>query len=314
MKTVQIGKSSLIASRLAYGCWRLAGTWEPKEVTPAAEAAGRQAVKAAYEAGFTLFDNADIYCHGVSETILGQALKEIPGMRARILIATKCGIRPPGVPFPGAPYRFDFSAEYITRSCEASLRRLGVETIDLYQLHRPDYLMDPAEVAGAFEKLKQAGKVREFGVSNFRPSQVSMLQKACPMPLLVNQVEISLAQLQCFEDGTLDQCLEQKITPMAWSPLAGGQLADGAKRLLPSQENYRIEPINKALDAMAKEKKTTRAVLALAWLLKHPGNIIPIVGSANPKHIRDAAQAESIALSREEWYSLLEIARGQRLP
>lgn len=314
MRTIPLGKSSLQSTRLAYGCWRLAGTWNPGEVTLAAEAAGRTAVRAAFEAGYTLFDLADIYCGGVSEKIFGQTLKEIPGMRERILIATKCGIRPPGQPAPDAPYRYDFSPEYITSSCEQSLRRLGVETIDLYQLHRPDYLMNPVDVAAAFEHLKKSGKVREFGVSNFRPSQLAALQAACPMPLLVNQIEISLGRLAPFEDGTLDQCLEKTITPMAWSPLAGGQIADGATRLLPSQQNYRLEGVIKELDLLAQAHGTTRTVVALAWLMKHPSGIVPIVGSNNPARIREAVKADTLELSREEWYRLLEAARGERLP
>src|SRR5580765_4866939 len=262
MKTVPLG--SLSSSRLAYGCWRIAGTWNSSDVSAGAEASGQRAVLAAYEAGYTLFDHADIYCDGVAETIFGQVLKKVSGMRERILIATKCGIRKPGQPQPDAPYRYDFSAEHIIASCEQSLRRLGVETIDLYQLHRPDYLMNPEEIARAFSGLNQAGKVREFGVSNFRPSQVAALQKACPMRLIVNQVEISLANLSCFEDGTLDQCLGENITPMAWSPLAGGQLGDGAKRLLPSQQSYRVKPIVTAVDLLAREQGVSRTVLALA--------------------------------------------------
>ena len=160
MKNISIGTSSLSASRLAYGCWRIAGTWDSAEVTAQSEAAGRRAVLAAYEAGFTLFDHADIYCDGMGEKIFGQVLKEHPAMRARVVIASKCGIRKSGEPRADAPYRYDFSADYIVRSCEGSLQRLGVETIDLYQLHRPDYLMDPAEIAGAFATLKQAGKAR----------------------------------------------------------------------------------------------------------------------------------------------------------
>lgn len=314
MKTIQLGNSSLKASRLAYGCWRIGGSWNPAEVTPQREAEGRTAVSAAYEAGYTLFDHADVYCDGVAEKIFGQALKGISGMRGRVLIATKCGIRKPGDPKPPAPYRFDFSAQHIVWSCEQSLKRLGVETIDLYQLHRPDYLMDPAEVAGAFSQLKQAGNVREFGVSNFRPSQVTALQRACPMPLIVNQVEISLANLRCFEDGTLDQCLADKITPMAWSPLAGGQLGSGARRLLASQETYRTADIVAALDALAQTRGTSRTVIALAWLLKHPCGIVPIIGSVNPVNIREAVKAADTELTREEWYSLLETARGERLP
>lgn len=311
MKTTPLG--SLCTSRLAYGCWRIAGTWNPAEVTASAEATGQRAVLAAYEVGYTLFDHADIYCDGVAEKIFGQVLKKVSGMRERILIATKCGIRNPGEPQPDAPYRYDFSAEHIIASCEQSLRRLGVETIDIYQLHRPDYLMNPEEIAAAFSSLKQAGKVREFGVSNFRPSQVAALQKACSMRLIVNQVEISLANLSCFEDGTLDQCLAESVTPMAWSPLAGGQLGDGAKRLLPSQEDYRIKPIVTALDLMAKARGISRTVLALAWLLKHPANIVPIIGSTNPASIREAVRASDVNLSREDWYRLLEAARGEKL-
>lgn len=314
MKTIPLGSSSLQSTRLAYGCWRIAGTWNPAEITPASEAAGRAAVRAAYEAGYTLFDHADIYCAGHAERIFGQVLKEIPEMRGRVLLATKCGIRPPGQPAADAPYRYDFSPDYILRSCEQSLQRLGVETIDLYQLHRPDYLMDPEAIASAFDKLKSAGKVREFGVSNFRPSQCAALQSACPMPLRVNQVEISLGHLAPFEDGTLDHGLEKNVTPMAWSPLAGGQLADGAKRLLPSQQNYKLAAVNKELDTLAQAHGTSRMVVALAWLLKHPAGIVPIVGSTHPARIREAVRADSLELTREEWYRLLEAARGERLP
>ncbi len=283
-------------------------------MTTRGEAAGKQAVIAAYEAGYTLFDHADIYCDGLAEQIFGRVLKEVSGMRERVVIATKCGIRKAGEPSAEAPFRYDFSAEHILWSCEESLKRLHVERIDLYQLHRPDYLMDPVEVARVFSKLKQQGKVREFGVSNFRPSQVSALQNACPMPLIVNQVEISLANLTCFEDGTLDQCLNNQMTPLAWSPLAGGQLGSGARRLLPSQEVYRPALTVSELDVIAKRRGSSRSAIALAWLLKHPTKIIPILGSTNPETIREAAKATEIELTQEEWYRLLEVARGERLP
>ena len=312
MKNISVG--ALSVSRLAYGCWRIAGTWEPNEVTPERTAGGLRAVMAAYEAGFTLFDHADIYCGGMSETIFGRALKEVSGLKSRAVIATKCGIRKPGEPQPDSPYRYDFSGDYIIHSCEQSLQRLGVERIDIYQLHRPDYLMDPAEVAGAFDQLRRAGKVREFGVSNFRPSQLTALQKACPMRLLVNQVEISLANLSAFEDGTLDQCLTEKIIPMAWSPLGGGLLGSGAKHLLPAQENYRPQPIVAALDRIAAAREVSRSVVALAWLLRHPAGIIPIIGSADPANIRDATRAVELTLTRDEWYQLLAAARTERLP
>ena len=309
MKTIAIGSSALTASRLAYGCWRIADATNDAPAT-----SGRRAVLAAVEAGYTLFDHADIYCDGEGERLFGTVLKEVSGLRARIVIASKCGIRKPAEPAPDAPYRYDFSADYIVSSCEQSLRRLGVETIDIYQLHRPDYLMNPDEVAGAFSRLKAAGKVREFGVSNFRPSQVTALQRACPMRLIVNQIEISLANVTALEDGTLDHCLAERLTAMAWSPLAGGLLAGGAKRILPSQENYQTKPIVAALDALAQQRGATRTAVALAWLLKHPAGIMPIVGSTDPANIRACATADSLDLTREEWYRLFEAARGQRLP
>jgi len=314
MKMIPLGTSSLMTSRLAYGCWRIAGTWTPSEVTPEREAAGRRAVITAYEAGYSLFDTADIYCHGVTEHILGEAMKQVSGMRERVVIATKCGVRSSGDPQSDSPHRYDFSASHIISSCERSLKRLGVETIDLYQLHRPDYLADPGEIASAFTQLKQAGKVRCFGVNNFRPTLLTALQVACPMPLIVHQIEISLAKLDAYTDGTLDQCLIEKITPLAWSPLAGGQLGDGAKKLLPAQKAYRPEPLLPVLDEVAKAYGSTRTVVALAWLLKHPSQIVPIIGSVDPIRIREAAQAVDLELSREDWYRLLGAARGEPLP
>ena len=314
MQTIQLGVSSLNSSRLAYGCWRVAGTWDPAEVTPESRATGLRAIVAAYEAGYTLFDNADIYCAGEAERVLGAALKEVSGMRQRVVIATKCGIRPAGTPTADSPGRYDFSPDYIVSACEQSLKRLGIETIDLLMLHRPDYLADPHGIAEAFSQLKSSGKVRYFGVSNFRPTLVTALQAACPMPLVVHQVEISLAKLDAFTDGTLDQCLIEQITPMAWSPLAAGLLGAGANRLLPSQKVYRPDTFLPVIDSVAKARGTTRTVVALAWLLKHPGKIQPIVGSIKPDRIREAAKADELDLTREEWYRLLIAARGEPMP
>ena len=313
MKTQLIGRSSLVSTRLAYGCWRLVGTWDPKEVTPEREAAGRRAVIAAYEAGYTLFDHADIYCAGVCESVFGQALREVRGMRERVVIATKCGIRFKGDPTPDAPGRYDFSPDHIVRSCEQSLKRLGVETIDLYQLHRPDLLMDPPAVAGAFEKLRAAGKVREFGVSNFSPSQLTALQSACPMPLVVNQVEIHLARLDAFNDGTLDQCLTQRITPLAWSPLGGGTLLSGSRNH-PGTPKRAVPGLPQAIEEVAREHGVAPALVAVAWLLKHPAGMIPIVGSSDPARIVELTRADGVTLSREQWYRLLIAARGEPMP
>lgn len=230
-----------------------------------------------------------------------------------MVIATKCGIRPGGNP-AGVPGRYDFSAAHILRSVDGSLRRLGVDTVDLLMLHRPDYLMDPAEVATAFETLHRSGRVREFGVSNFRPPQVSLLQKHLAQRLCVHQIEISLLQLAPLEDGTLDQCLSEKMTPMAWSPLGGGLLGDRVHGLLPGQHGYRPDAVRNELDRLAETSGATRTQLALAWLLKHPAKIQPIIGSQQPADIQALARAPQVELSREDWYRLLVAARGTPLP
>ncbi len=313
MQKTPLGESKLSSSRLAYGCWRLAPA---SDVRTNLETA-RTAVLAAVEAGFTLFDHADVYCHTRAESAFGEVLRENPKLRKKLLVATKCGIRQAEEP-PGAPHRYDFSAEHIIRSCENSLRRLHCEEIDLFQLHRPDWLMDADEVAIAFTSLHKSGKVREFGVSNFSPAQVGMIQrtllKKLEQPLVSNQVEISLAKLDAFTDATLDQCQTLNLTPLAWSPLAGGLLGDGGKASSPGEKAGRLAGVIAALDAMAAERNVTRAALALAWLLKHPAKIIPIIGSTNPDRIRAAAAADKIELSREDWYRLLHAARGEPLP
>lgn len=311
---VQLGRSELRVSRLAYGCWRIAGVSDAKLVTAEKRRAGRALVAAAYEAGVNFFDLADIYCGGAAEEIFGAALKEVSGLRERVVVATKCGIRFKGDPTPEAPYRYDFSKAHLLRSCEGSLKRLGIETIDLYMLHRPDYLGDPAEVAEAFAQLKKEGKVRAFGVSNFRPSQVRLLQQACSMPLVSHQVEIHLVRLEPFHDGTLDHCLEAGMTPMAWSPLAGGRLVDANPIELHTRDHAHRIHVREVMDQVARELEVSRTVVALAWLLKHPAGIIPLLGTTQTARIREALGAFQVEMSREQWYRLLEVAYGERLP
>jgi predicted oxidoreductase len=314
MRTIELGTSGLKCSALAYGCWRIAGTWSPAEVTADLEAAGRQAIYAAYDAGFTFFDNADIYTGGACERIMGQALRERPVMRERMVLLTKGGIRRPGEPNPGSPPRYDSSREHLIAACEASLQRLQVETVDVYMIHREDFLGDPEEIAAAFDTLHQAGKARCFGVSNFRPTFITALLKISRQPIVSHQLEISLARLAPFTDGSLDQCLAERLTPLAWSPLAGGLMGAGATKLLPAQRAYKLETLLPVLDDIASAHGVSRTVIALAWLMKHPSGIVPIVGSANPERIRETAKAADIQLDREEWYRLLVAARGEPLP
>jgi predicted oxidoreductase len=314
MKTQPLGTTDLISTRLSFGNMRCVETWNFAEATAEKRAKGMKAHIAAYEAGYTLFDTADIYCHGACEQVLGQTLREVKGMREKIIVATKCGIRFGGDPMPSSPHRYDFSAEHILWSADNSLKNLGIETIDLYMLHRPDLLMNPPEIAKAFDKLKAAGKVRYFGVSNFLPSMVSALAAHLPMPITVNQVEIHVGRLDCLVDGTLDQCIEKNITPLSWSPLGGGWLGAGRTVKADDPKKEIKEKVIEVLDATAKEHGVSRTVIALSWLLKHPSRIIPIVGSNNPDNIRDAARADDVELTRDQWYRILLAARGKPLP
>ena len=318
MNTIPLGSTDLHVSRLCYGAMRISGSWDKDKVDAAAIERGIKSLESAVEAGYTFIDHADIYGDTTCETIHGLALKKHPEWREQLVVTTKCGIRFEDEP-PGTPHRYDFSGDHIRWSIDESLKRLQLERIDLYQLHRPDWLADPDEIAQALIDIHQAGKVRFFGVSNFRPSLVSALQAALPFPLVSNQVEIHLLRLDSFTDGTLDQCLEKKMTPLAWSPIAGGRLgaALDENAPLPGEEIpqaaiiMRLRPL---LASIAKDYGVTPLAVLLAWLMRHPSKIIPIVGSVRAEAIKSAAQADTITLDRDNWYRILRVARGQKLP
>jgi predicted oxidoreductase len=315
MKTVLLGRSSLVSTRIIYGCMRISGgVWEPAKVTPEIEAAGRTAVHAAFDCGINHFDVADIYGRGMCEKVLGDAIRQAPGMRGRIIVATKVGIRFAGDSAADAPFRYDFSARHILESCDASLRRLGLDCIDLYILHRPDMLMDPQEIAGAFDALRRSGKVREFGVSNHKPSLVTMLQKFLPMPLVCNQVHLSPARLDCMYDGTLDQCIEMGIAPTAWSPIERGLFAQGGQPKSDDARRAGLADLLAVLDEVARARGVTREIVTLAWLMRHPAGVLPIVGSNRVERIREMARADELELTREEWYRIFVAARMKKLP
>ncbi len=310
MKTRVLGSAGPVVSRLAYGCWRLAGSEGGPRLEPSA---GRRAVHAALDAGYTFLDLADIYGGGECERIAGEALRERPGSRDGVVVASKCGIRRAGDP-AGAVGRYDFSADHIQRSVEGSLARLGIDALDVLLLHRPDYLMEPEEVAGAFAALLAAGKVRHFGVSNFRTSQVEALARACPMPLVTHQVEASLMHLAPFEDGTLDQCLMKGMTPTAWSPLGRGVLGNGSLEGFAPAVAARAARLHGELDGLASGLGLDRAGTALAWVLRHPSRPVPVVGSVDPARIASMARAADVEMGRDDWYRLLVASRGERLP
>jgi predicted oxidoreductase len=288
---------------------RIPGTWVPAEIDAERRRQALAALEAAVEAGYNHFDHADIYARGACEQIFGEFLKAHPGLREKIIITTKVGIRWAGDPDASAPQRYDFSAQYIQRSCEGSLRRLGIETIDVYLLHRPDVLMNPDEVAAAFDRLHSQGKVRHFGVSNFTPSQTALLQSRLDRPLVCNQIEIHPLRLSPFEDGTLDDLLQRGITPTSWSPVAGGRLGDP-----PSPTSDAPARLLHVLDEEARRHGVSRTTILLAWLLAHPAGILPIIGSRQPSRIREAVAADAVELSREAWYRIYLAARGKPLP
>ena len=291
---VPLGRDGPLVAPIAWGMWRLAGSRE--------EAAAL--VTAALDAGINLLDTADIYGFdgsggfGDAEALLGEVLAADSGLRGRMVLATKGGIKPP------LPY--DQSPEYLAEAIDASLRRLQVERIDLYQIHRPDILAHPQEVARTLEDAVSAGKIGLLGVSNFTTSQIETLQHFLTVPLATTQPEISPLRIDCFENGELDQAMRMNLRPLAWSPLGGGRLA--------APESERDRAVGAALDAVADEQGVSRTVAAYSWLIAHPAGIIPIVGSQRPERIREAATALSVRWTREQWYAVLVAARGERLP
>jgi predicted oxidoreductase len=305
METITLGKSQLESSRLVYGCMRIAGDGSRE-----AEEKGKRAIRAALDAGYTQFDHADVYGGGRCEELFGEVLRESPGLRNKIVVTTKCGIRMAGDPSDTSPARYDFSARHITSSVEGSLRRLGVERIDLLLLHRPDYLFRVDEVAVTFEALRASGSVLYFGVSNFLPAQVKLLRSALVDPLLVNQVEINLHNINALTDGTLDQCQRLNITPQAWCPIAGVAYPAWGNTFDKKDERR----IRKELDRQCEIYDVEDWIIALAWLLKHPAGISPIIGSTTPARIEAAKQALDLGYSREDWYRLLEARNGAPVP
>jgi predicted oxidoreductase len=285
-----LGKSGLSVSPIAWGMWRFHG-----DDVVAAQAL----IEAAFAAGITLFDTADIYGvdtdgFGAAEALLGRVLAAAPGLRARMVLATKGGI------VPGTPY--DSSPDYLARALDASLARLGVEQVDLWQIHRPDLLAHPQETARALEDMMTSGKVRAIGVSNFTPAQVSALAAFLTVPLASTQPEFSPLHLDPITDGTLDQAMALDLAVLAWSPLGGGRLGHGG------------DAVGTLLAAQGGRFGVSAAAAAYSWLLAHPARPIPIVGSQRPERIAEAAHAFRVTWTRAEWYAVLQAAMGTPLP
>jgi predicted oxidoreductase len=280
---------------IAYGQWR----YTTDDIGSA-----QQLIETALDAGMNLIDTADVYGldwggtgFGEVEALLGKVLAAAPGLRDRMVLATKGGIVPP------VPY--DSSPSALRAACEASLTRLGVDVIDLYQVHRPDLLTHPADVAATLSALRDEGKVREVGVSNHTPAQVDALAAHLPFPLVSNQPEFSALQLAPLRDGTLDACMRDGITPMAWSPLAGGRLATGTD----------VPPdLLEALDELAAREGVDRSIIALAFVLAHPAAPIAIIGTQNPDRITGSNAALDVHLDRHDVYRIIQASEGVPLP
>ncbi len=299
-----LGHSALAVFPIAYGCWRLVGT---------DLRAARERLEAALELGIDLFDLADVYgldhggrAFGESEALFGRVLAEAPSLRDRIVLATKGGI------VPGVPY--DASAAHLRAACDASLARLGVERIDLYQIHRPDWLAHPEETAAALVLLRETGKIRQVGVSNFSTAQFDALQRFLPFPIAAHQPELSCWHLDPLVDGVLDQCLRERVTPLAWSALAGGRLGLDAHAARGERDGARLATLLETLDRLAAREGVPRAAVAIAWLLAHPAGIVPIVGTQRPERLGECLRAFDVRLTRSDWYAIVAASRGEALP
>ncbi len=304
MKQVLLSKD-LSASEVAMGCMRIDSAKEAPE----------KIIETALESGINFFDHADIYGGGKCEEIFGDYLKDHNSLRDKIIIQTKCGIR---------SGFFDFSKEHIISSVDASLKRLKTDYIDILLLHRPDTLMEPEEVAQAFDELESAGKVRHFGVSNHNPMQIELLKTAVKQPIIINQMQFSITESgmvtsglnvnmkndeSLMHDGSAIEYLRiNNMTLQAWSPFQAGFFKGP---FIGNKEKY--PELNEKLEELAKKYDAEPISIASAWILRHPVKSQVISGSMNTKRIRDIAKGSDINLSREDWYAIYRAA-GYRLP
>jgi predicted oxidoreductase len=325
MKRQKLGASDLQVTRIAYGCMPLGGSWDqaPLKDQTRKEAVG--SIRAALDAGINFFDHADIYCRGKSEEVFSAIWQEIPGLRRQILLQTKCGIRLGGDPTPEAPHRFDFSYKHIINSVEGSLKRLQTDYLDVLLLHRPDPLVEPEEVAQAFDKLHMTGKVRWFGVSNHTAAQLTLLRNHLNQPIVANQVAFNVIHTHMLNEGivfnqdtplitrnegTIEYCRLHNITLQAWGSMAWGRLT-GREEKQPSEK---ITQTAAAVNELAQKKGVPKEAILMAWILRHPAHIQAIIGTTKPERILASCRGDEVEITREEWYRLFTLGRGENLP
>ncbi|MEC0204788.1 aldo/keto reductase family oxidoreductase [Paenibacillus lautus] len=305
MKTMKLGSSSLEVPVVAVGCMR---------INSLEKAEAERFVSSALEEGANFFDHADIYGGGACEEIFADAIHMNAEVREKIILQSKCGIR---------QGMFDFSKEYILNSVDGILKRLKTEYLDVLLLHRPDALVEPEEVAEAFDKLESSGKVRHFGVSNQNPMQIQLLKKAVKQPLVANQLQLSITNTTMIQSGinvnmendaavnrdgsVLDFCRLHDITIQPWSPFQYG-FFEGV--FLGSDK---FPELNQKIDEIAEKYNVTNTTIAIAWLLRHPAHMQPIIGTMNISRLQDCIKAGDVTLTREEWYAIYRAA-GNILP
>ncbi|GEO26523.1 aldo/keto reductase [Alicyclobacillus acidoterrestris] len=306
MRTIQLGSSTLQVPVVAVGCMRI-NTLEKAEA--------ERFVQTALEAGANFFDHADIYGTGTCEEIFADAIHMNDDIREKIILQSKCGIRP-GV-------MFDFSKEHILEAVDGSLRRLKTDYLDVLLLHRPDALVEPEEVAEAFDILERAGKVRHFGVSNQKPMQIELLKRWVKQPIVANQLQLSITNATMISNGInvnmendaaidrdgsiLDYCRLHDITVQPWSPFQYG-FFEGV-----FLDNDKFPELNQKINEIADKYEVTNTTIAIAWLLRHPARMQPITGTTNVNRLKDCCKASDIYLTREEWYEIYRAA-GNVLP
>lgn len=304
MRKIELGKSGLMVPTVAIGCMRISNMNE-KEASAFLDTA--------IDNGANYFDHADIYGGGQSEVVFGKAMQAF--RREDLLIQTKCGIVPGKM--------FDFSYEHIINSVNGSLKRLNTDYMDVLLLHRPDALMEPEEVAKAFDKLKSSGKVRHFGVSNQNPYQMQLLQSALDMPLVANQLQFGIMHSSMVQSGinvnmynesatnrdggVLDFCRLNKITIQPWSPMQYG-FFEGV-----FVDNDKFPKLNETLARLSEKYGVSKTTLAIAWILRHPAKMQPVTGTTNPGRLAECLKAAEVTLSREDWYDIY-MSAGNVLP
>jgi predicted oxidoreductase len=266
----------------------------------------RQLIEGCVENNITSFDHADIYGDYTVEEEFGNALQQLPSLRDRLQIITKCGIRRLTPNRPDHTINsYDTGKQHIIQSAERSLKNFHTHYLDAFLIHRPDPLMHPDEIAEAFTRLKNQGKILHFGVSNFTPSQVEMMKTGFPVEF--NQIEVSILRLDPFHNGQLDQCIQYQIQPMAWSPIGGGQLQNDT-------DNARNKRILAVAEVLAEKYKATADQILLAFLFRHPSGIIPVMGTTKIERLVSAYKAASIQVEREEWFMLWRASTGHDVP